>query len=117
MEKRKSAIEKVVIEGRANANKLMVRFVREAIADCEARLATWHGGNMRNAIPFQAVVVLTLPKENVEALKELVADWKADFEDEYKGIESGIEFFVKCQMPASLSVKVSIQSLPTLNIA
>ena len=58
-------------EGRANANKLMVRFVREAIADCEARLATWHGGNMRNAIPFQAVVVLTLPKENVEALKEL----------------------------------------------
>ena len=82
-------------EGRANANKLMVRFVREAIADCEARLATWHGGNMRNAIPFQAVVVLTLPKENVEALKELVADWKADFEDEYKGIESGIEFFVE----------------------
>ena len=82
-------------EGRANANKLMVRFVREAIADCEARLASWHGGNMRNAIPFQAVVVLTLPKENVEALKELVADWKADFEDEYKGIESGIEFFAE----------------------
>ena len=73
-------------EGRANANKLMVRFVREAIADLDARLASWHGGNMRNAIPFQAVVVLTLPKENVEALKELVADWKADFEDEYKGI-------------------------------
>ena len=82
-------------EGRANANKLMVRFVREAIADLDARLASWHGGNMRNAIPFQAVVVLTLPKENVEALKELVADWKADFEDEYKGIESDIEFFAE----------------------
>ena len=27
-------------EGRANANKLMVRFVREAIEECEARLAT-----------------------------------------------------------------------------
>ncbi|MBQ6063255.1 MAG: aminoacyl-histidine dipeptidase [Prevotella sp.] len=82
-------------EGRANANKLMVRFVREAIEECEARLASWHGGNMRNAIPFKAEVVLTLPKENVEALKELVEDWKEDFADEYKGIESGIEFYAE----------------------
>jgi len=82
-------------EGRANANKLMARFVREAISDCEARLATWHGGNMRNAIPFKAEVVLTMPKENVESVKKLVEDWKADFEAEYKGIESGIEFFTE----------------------
>ena len=82
-------------EGRGNANKLMVRFVREAIEECEARLATWHGGNMRNAIPFKAEVVLTLPKENIEALKELVEDWKEDFIDEFKGIESGIEFIAE----------------------
>jgi len=82
-------------EGRANANKLMVRFVREAIEECSARLATWHGGNMRNAIPFKAEVVITLPKENVEAVKELVEDYKTDFVDEYKGIESGIEFFAE----------------------
>ena len=82
-------------EGRANANKLMVRFVREAIEDCEARLASWHGGNMRNAIPFKAEVVLTLPKENVDALKELVDDWKEDFIDEFKGIETGIEFYAE----------------------
>lgn len=80
-------------EGRANANKLMVRFVRDAITECEARLATWHGGNMRNAIPFECETVLTLPKENVEALKELVAEWKETFENEYRGIESGFEFF------------------------
>ena len=80
-------------EGRANANKLMVRFVREAIEECEARLASWHGGNMRNAIPFKAEVILTLPKENILALKELVDAWEEDFTDEYKGIESGIEFY------------------------
>ena len=63
-------------EGRANANKLMVRFVREAVATCEARLATWHGGTMRNAIPFECETVLTLPKENVEEFKQLVAEFK-----------------------------------------
>ena len=74
-------------EGRGNANKLLVQVVRQAIEDCEARLATWHGGNMRNAIPFKAEAVLTLPKENIAALKEAVDDWKETFNDEFKLIE------------------------------
>lgn len=96
-------------EGRGNANKLMVRFVREAIEETEARLASWHGGNMRNAIPFKAEVVLTLPKENVEPLKEMVAEWKADFEDEFKTIESGIEFFADEVETPKMEVPVEIQ--------
>ena len=97
-------------EGRANANKCMVRFVREAISDLDARLASWQGGNMRNAIPFQAEVVLTLPKENIEALNDLVADWKDEICDEFEGIETteNIEFFAenvetpKMQVPAEI---------------
>ena len=95
--------------GHANANKLMVRLVREAIEECEARLATWHGGNMRNAIPFKAETVLTLPKENVEALKELVAEWKADFEDEYKTIENSIELYTEDVETPKTEVPVEIQ--------
>ncbi len=74
-------------EGRGNANKLLVQVVRQAIEDCEARLATWHGGNMRNAIPFKAEAVLTLPKENIAALREAVDDWRETFNDEFKLIE------------------------------
>lgn len=80
-----------ICEGRGNANKMMVRIVREAIAEDEAYLASWHGGNMRNAIPREAEVVLTLPKENVEDLKAIVAEYKETFNNEYKGIESDIE--------------------------
>ena len=82
-------------EGRANANKLMVRFVREAIEVCDARLATWHGGNMRNAIPFKAEVVMTLPKDNLKAMEETVEGCRKDYIDEYKGIETGIEMFIE----------------------
>lgn len=96
-------------EGRANANKLMVRFVREAIETCETRLVSWNGGNMRNAIPFKAEVVLTMPKENVEAVKALVDDWKADFEDEYKYIEENIEFFAEKVETPKTEVPVEIQ--------
>lgn len=96
-------------EGRANANKLMVRLVREAIEECEARLASWHGGNMRNAIPFKAEVVLTLPRENVEALKELVADWKETIENEFKTIESGLELYTEEVETPKTEVPVEIQ--------
>ena len=82
-------------EGRANANKEMVRFVRKAITELDARLACWQGGNMRNAIPFKAEVILAIPQNNVAALKELVAKQKELIEDEFKGIESNVEFFVE----------------------
>ncbi|MCI6208386.1 MAG: aminoacyl-histidine dipeptidase [Prevotella sp.] len=96
-------------EGRANANKLMVRFVREAVATCEARLATWHGGTMRNAIPFECETVLTLPKENIEEFKQLVAESKETFENDYKAIESGIGFFTESVETPATEVPEEIQ--------
>ena len=86
-------------EGRGNANKLLVQVVRDAVETLDARLTSWHGGNMRNAIPFKAEAVLTVPEENVEALQELVADWRETFNDEYKLIEpQGID--VSCEAVA-----------------
>ena len=76
--------------GRANANKLMVRIVSDAIANLDARLATWHGGTMRNAIPFECKTVLTLPAENVEELKLMVKEYEDTFKTEYYGIEPEI---------------------------
>ena len=96
-------------EGRGNANKLMARFVHEAIAEYGARLATWHGGNMRNAIPFECETVLTLPKENVEALKEAVAEWCALFNNEYRTIEETIQFFAEDVEAPATEVPEEIQ--------
>ncbi len=96
-------------EGRANANKLMVRFVREAIEELDARLASWHGGKVRNVIPYKAEVVLTLPKENMDALQELVDNWLDDFKDEYKGIESDIKFYAEKTATPAMQVPVEIQ--------
>ena len=82
-------------EGRGNANKMMARLVQDAIANFEACLSEWKGGNMRNAIPFECEVVLTLPKENVAALKEDIEEWKALFNHEYRTIEENIQFFAE----------------------
>ena len=97
-------------EGRANANKLLVQVVREAIEQTEARLACWQGGNMRNAIPFKAEAVLTLPQENIAALREIVADWQDTFNDEFKLIEpQGIALTVEEVETPAKEVPVEIQ--------
>ena len=96
-------------EGRANANKLMARFVRQAIADDEARLCTWNGGNMRNAIPRTATVVLSLPKENLEDLKDLAQYCEKTFQDEYRGVEEGISLTVETTALPAGQVPVEIQ--------
>ena len=97
-------------EGRGNANKLLVQIVREAIEETEARLASWHGGNMRNAIPFKAEAVLTLPKENIAILKEIASDWLETFNDEFRLIEpQGIEVLVEEVETPQKEVPVEIQ--------
>ena len=88
-------------EGRANANKLMARFVRQATIDDEARLCSWQGGNMRNAIPRTATVVLSIPKENYDDLCELAGYCEQVFKDEFRGVEEGISLTVEpTAMPA-----------------
>ena len=88
-------------EGRGNANKLMARFVRQAIADDEARLCSWQGGNMRNAIPRTATVVLSVPKENLDDLRDLAQYCQQVFTDELRGVEEGITLTVEeTEMPA-----------------
>jgi dipeptidase D len=76
--------------GRANANRLLFRFLKEAVRDYGVRLASVSGGSLRNAIPREAEAVITLPADNVEMLWELVADYQDLYRLEYAGVEDGI---------------------------
>ena len=96
-------------EGRANANKLMARFVRQAIADDDARLCSWNGGNMRNAIPRTASAVLTIPAENLDDLKDLVAYCLETFKNEYAGIEDEMEMTIESTIMPAAQVPMEIQ--------
>ena len=96
-------------EGRANANKLMVRFVRQAIADDEARLCSWNGGNMRNAIPRTATAVLSIPAENLDDLKELVQYCEQTFQNEFRGVEEDISLSVEPTALPAGQVPLEIQ--------
>jgi len=75
---------------RANANKLMFRFLKAAVAEHDARLCCVEGGTLRNAIPREAFAVVTVPKGDEEDLIETVAEFEELFIEEYKGVEDKI---------------------------
>lgn len=90
-------------EGRANANKLMARFMNQVIAYDEACLVSWYGGNMRNAIPRECEAVITVPATEVEDVKNYVAECQQCWTEEYGVIEPSISFTVEeVALPATM---------------
>lgn len=89
-------------EGRANANKLMARLLFAAVnTDC-AWISSWHGGNMRNAIPREGDAIVLVPQGKVDELRELVDKCREVFNREFEDIEhNNIELTIEpCEMPA-----------------
>ena len=59
---------------RANANKLLFRFLNAA--PCEVLLASVDGGGLRNAIPREAEAVVLVPEAQYDAFAEAVAAYE-----------------------------------------
>jgi len=83
-----------ILLGRANANKLLFRFLKTAVAENEIRLASFNGGTLRNAIPREAYAIVTIPEDGLADLAELVADYEDQINAEYKGIENQLHFSI-----------------------
>ena len=88
---------------RANANKLMCCFLKEAVAEYEARLASIDGGSLRNAIPREAFAVITVPEEGVQDILDFAAECQDLFTEEFKGVEGNITLSVEqVDLPSGL---------------
>lgn len=74
--------------GRANANKLMARLLFAVVNTGMAWLSSWHGGNMRNAIPRECEAKVLVPKAMQEDFLAMVEKCRQTFTEEYKDIET-----------------------------
>ena len=95
--------------GRANANKLMNRFLKELVRNYEARLSSVKGGSLRNAIPRESFAIVTIPEQLGDDLLDLVLEYESLYREEFAGIEETISFKAeKVEMPKTL-IPVEIQ--------
>jgi len=90
-------------QGRGNANKLIIRFLKYATRELDARLAEINGGGMRNAIPREAYAVVLVPDENVAQLKSAVSKYQSIYKFELGVIEPNLSFTInETEIPESL---------------
>ena len=89
--------------GRGNACKLMNRFLKHAVINFEARLASFSGGSLRNAIPREAEAVITVPAEIVNDVLDEVAYYHDLFRYELRGIDDGVRLSAaETELPGAL---------------
>lgn len=90
-------------KGLGNANKLLNRFLWEASANYNIRIADINGGNLRNAIPREAFAIITVDKNNAD---KLIADAKKHNETirfEYRTTEPELKFSAEAaELPANV---------------
>ncbi len=77
--------------GRANANKLLARFLWTVGKKYQLSLAEIDGGNLRNAIPRAAHAVFGVHTSSKDDIMAMFNQFVAEVKDEYEGIEPTIE--------------------------
>lgn len=80
---------------RANANKLLARFLYQSSKKYDLRLCDIQAGGLHNAIPREAAAVCALPMKDKESLR---VDWNlfaADVEEEYSVTEPNVRFHLE----------------------
>lgn len=88
---------------RGNANKMLFRVLKDAVAHYEARLAHVEGGSLRNAIPREASATVTVPAAGADDLRDMVAEYEDLFIREYDGVEENIRLTTEdTALPAGL---------------
>ena len=75
-----------IVLGRGNANKIIFRFLKE-IERLDARLASIVGGSVRNAIPREAFVTITIPESKVNELVKCVENFEKTVKAELERTE------------------------------
>jgi dipeptidase D len=81
--------------GRANANKIMFRFLMQAESDFGIRLAEAGGGDLRNAIPRESFAVVVVPVDKTEKFEAFVSNYNTIYKNEFSETEPGLSFGMK----------------------
>lgn len=89
-----------IILERANANKILIRFLKLSQTQHQMKLSMIDGGGLRNAIPREATAQVVIPENMIDKFKSDLADYERVVAQEFKGVEN------------SISVKATVCSMP-----
>ena len=101
--------------GRGNANKLLARFLVTYAAELDFKVSEISGGSLRNAIPREAEVVITLAADQRALLEQRVAAYQALLQQELAATEPALKLTItETILPSQVMSAASQQCLLNL---
>jgi dipeptidase D len=99
-------------KGLGNSVKIATRFMLGIQKIFKARLASFDGGNLRNAIPRESSVVFTIDEKYSKDIEKYFTKFEKDIKNEFKTTEPKLKLaLVKDQKPTFLIDKKTQQKL------
>ena len=80
---------------RANANKVVARMLLPVMEMFGVKVASFTGGSLRNAIPFEAEAQLAVPQENLDTVRKMLENSFAVIKEEFKDSDPGAVLFLE----------------------
>lgn len=81
--------------GRANANKLLGRFLAAHAEELDLRLLDIRGGTLRNAIPREAFADVAMPAQHAQQLTRLFTHFECTLKEELGAIETSLSLSIQ----------------------
>ena len=91
-------------KGRANANKVLCRFLNQAAEQFDLRLCHIEGGNKHNAIPREAQAICAVPMKDKEEIRVLFNVVAAEVEAEFATVEKTPRFVMNSAHPTDKAI-------------
>lgn len=96
---------------RGNANKLLIRLIRELEGELALRVASFQGGSARNALAREAFAVVAYPAAEAERLAARLDAFQQAMRFELAGVDEGVTLALE---PASVDRVMSLADQRTL---
>lgn len=93
---------------RANANKILSRFLCESMEKYDLRLVDIQSGGLHNAIPRDGEAVCALPEGQRDAIRADFNVFVAAIEEEYHVTEPLIQFCFESETPAATAIEQGV---------
>ena len=91
-------------KGRANANKLLVRFLTQLAAKYPMYLCEIDGGNLHNAIPREARALCAVPMKDKESVRVDLNIYTAEIEKEFAVTEPNLKTELSSEAPCKEAI-------------
>ena len=105
-----------IIKERGNSNKILGRILKDLSNNVDFRIVSLNGGSKDNAIPREADAIIAINPNDLNNVKEIVANWKEVLVNELRVQDPGVNVLVSEEVEQVTEAFDKISTIKAINL-